>query len=64
MVTRDSGYADALSTMLFLLPYEEGRAFVDSQPDVEAYWVLNDGSVQYTDGLRPILRSQGGSAIN
>ena len=64
VVTRDSGYADALSTMLFLLPYEEGRAFVDSQPDVEAYWVLNDGSVQYTDGLQPILRSQGGSAIN
>ena len=64
VVTRDSGYADALSTMLFLLPYEEGRAFVDSQPDVEAYWVLNDGSVEFTDGLTPILRSQGGSAIN
>ena len=64
VVTRDSGYADALSTMLFLLPYEEGRAFVDSQPDVEAYWVLNDGTVEFTDGLTPILRSQGGSAIN
>ena len=64
VVTKDSGYADALSTMLFLLPYEEGRAFVDSQPDIEAYWVLNDGTVEYTDGLAPILRSQGGSAIN
>ncbi len=64
VVTKDSGYADALSTMLFLMSYEEGRAFVDSQPDIEAYWVLNDGSVQYTDGLQAILRSQGGSAIN
>ena len=64
VVTKDSGYADALSTMLFLLPYEEGRAFVDSQPDVEAYWVLNDGSVRFTDGLKPILRSQGGSAMD
>lgn len=64
VVTRDSGYADALSTMLFLLPYEEGRAFVDSQPDVEAYWVLNDGSVCFTDGLRGALQSQGASAVD
>lgn len=60
VVTRDSGYADALSTTLFLMPYEQGRAFVDSLPDVEACWVLQDGTVYFTDGLAPALQSQGG----
>ena len=64
VVTRDSGYADALSTALFLLPYEEGRAFADSLEGVEVYWVLPDGSVQFTDGIKPVLRSQGGSATD
>ena len=64
VLTRDSGYADALSTALFLLPYEQGRAFVDSLPDVEAYWVLNDGSVRFTEGMSHLLRSQGGSAVD
>lgn len=64
VVTRDSGYADALSTTLFLLPYAEGRAFVDGLPGVEAYWVLRDGSVYFTDGLKDALKSQGASAID
>lgn len=64
IVTRDSGYADALSTALFLMPYEEGRAFVDGLEGVEAYWVLQDGTVHFTDGLAPYLKSQGGSAVD
>ena len=64
VVTLDSGYADALSTALFLLPYEEGRAFVDGLPDVEAYWVLNDGTVQFTQGLQKMLQSQGATSLN
>ena len=63
VVTQDSGYADALSTALFLLPYEEGRAFVDSLPDVEACWVLNDGTLVATDGLTPRLQSQGATSV-
>lgn len=62
VVTEDSGYADALSTALFLMPYETGRAYVDALPDVEAYWVLTDGTVQFTDGMGPTLQSQGASA--
>lgn len=64
VVTRDSGYADALSTALFLMPYEEGRAFADGLEGVEAYWVLNDGTVCFTEGLAPYLKSQGGSAVD
>lgn len=62
VVTEDSGYADLLSTALFLMPYEEARAFADETDGVEAYWVLNDGTVRYTDGMKAMLRSEGASA--
>lgn len=59
IVTQDSGYADLLSTAVFLMPYEKGRAFVDSLNNVEALWVLNDRSMQMTDGLMKSARSMG-----
>lgn len=62
VVTGDSGYADMLSTALFLMPYEEGRKLVDSLDGVEAYWVLSDYSIQYTVGMTALLNSTGASA--
>ena len=61
VVTEDSGYADLLSTALYLMPYEEARAFADGLDGVEAYWVLNDGTIRYTDGMKNVLRSAGAS---
>ena len=63
VLTQDSALADALSTCFFLLPYEEGRVLADSMDGVEVYWVLNDGSVYFTDGMGPLLRSQGASSL-
>lgn len=62
IVAQDSGLADFLSTTVFLMPYEEGRALVDSLPDVEALWVLLDGTKLMTDGLQLIAKSAGASA--
>ena len=59
IVTESSAYADLLSTCVFQMPYEEGRAFVESLEGVEALWILNDRSIQMTDGLTAHASSQG-----
>ena len=49
--TRDSGLADALSTALFCLPYEEGLALVESLEGTEALWVDTGGTVRTSGGF-------------
>ena len=52
----DSGLADALSTALFLLPLEEGRALAESC-GAEAFWVDGAGEEYLTSGFEKILRT-------
>ena len=59
VVANDAGFCDFLSTYLFIAPYETGRALIDSLPGVEAYWILKDGTVHMTDGMRAFARSAG-----
>ena len=42
----DSGVADALSTAVYNMPYDQGHALIESLPDTEALWVYEDGKVQ------------------
>lgn len=56
IITEDSGLADLLSTAVFLMPYEEGRLFVDSLEGVEAIWILNDLSIRMSAGAEAITR--------
>ena len=51
VITEDSGLADALSTALFCMSYEDGLALVSSLPGVETVWISNTGEVKYTDGV-------------
>lgn len=51
VITEDSGLADALSTALFCMPYEEGRAYVDQLSGVEVFWVFEDGSTMQSKGF-------------
>lgn len=55
IVTADSGMADALSTSVYNMPFEEGLAFVNSLEGVEAMWVLHDGSVRYSDNFEQYI---------
>lgn len=51
ILCKHSGLGDALSTALFNMDYESGRALAESLPDVEAMWVLPDGSIRQTEGF-------------
>ena len=51
ILCKDSGLADGLSTALFCMPYEEGRAIIDRLNGVEALWIMPDGEIRHTDGL-------------
>jgi len=55
IVTEDSGLADALSTAVFLMPVDEGKAFVESLDGVEAIFILNDMSLVYTSGFEALI---------
>ena len=64
VVTRDSGFADLLSTALFNMPCDEGMTLLNSLEGVEAFWYLLDGTVRMTDGFAAMLRSNGASAMD
>ena len=55
VVTADSGLADGLSTALFCMPLEQGKALVASLDGVEACWVLPDNTIEMTDGFRALI---------
>ena len=56
IVCDDSGLADALSTAMFLLPLEDGKALLERCGD-NAMWVDLDGECYYTPGFEEIIRT-------
>ncbi len=61
VVTPHSGMADLFSTALFVMDLEEGRVFAEEH-NLGVLWVLADGTVEYNDIIRPMLRDRGGAA--
>lgn len=57
IITKDSGVADALSTALFCMDYDEGNAIIDSMKDAYAMWVLEDGGKLYSKGFERFIKS-------
>ena len=55
------GYGEILSTALFILSVEEGKALAE-QYKAEAIWIYNDGSAVYTDGYCNISKNFSGEA--
>lgn len=55
VIMTDSGRADAMSTALFNMEYEKGRELVESMEDVEAMWILKDGTIEYSSGFSAYL---------
>ncbi len=57
VITKDSGVADALSTALFCMDYNEGKAIIGSMKDTYAMWVLENGKKLYSDGFEKFVKS-------
>lgn len=58
IITEDSGMADALSTAVFNLPFEEGLDLVDSLEKTEALWVFHDGTQKESQGFKTMTGIQ------
>lgn len=56
--TDDCAMADLLSSTLFLLPYAEGRALVESLAGVDAIWIYTGGRVEMTPGISAALSTR------
>lgn len=57
IITQDSGLADALSTALFTMSYEDGAALLKELDEtVDVLWITRDGTQYYTEGLREMIR--------
>lgn len=54
VLAKDSGDADALSTALYNLPYEQGLALAQAE-GAEVLWVWGDGRQEMTEGFRAAI---------
>lgn len=55
IICDDSGLADALSTALFNMPYEDGRKLIQSIDGTEAIWVYKDGTIKYSNNFQKYI---------
>ena len=56
VLTKNSGLADALSTALFSMSYEDGLALLENIPDeVDVLWIGKDGTQVMTNGFAKYL---------
>jgi thiamine biosynthesis lipoprotein len=51
IITKDSALADALSTALFCMSYEDGKRLAESIGDVGVIWIYSDGSLKKSDNV-------------
>lgn len=58
VLTKDSALADALSTALFCMSYEEGLALAEQMEGVEVLWIFPDGGIKYTQGVETLIEPQ------
>lgn len=52
VVCKSSALGDSLSTALFCMPFSEGLELTESLPDVEALWIMSDGTIKYSSGFQ------------
>lgn len=59
IVTKDSGVADLLSTVIFLSSKEEAKSILENYKDVGVIWYSKDGVKTSTDNIKEFMKSEG-----
>lgn len=59
IVTRDSGLADYLSTVIFLSSKEEAEKIISNYEDVKVLWYSNKDGMSFTKDLAQFMKSEG-----
>ena len=57
IICEDSGVADALSTAIFCMPFEEGLKIINSMPETEAMWIFGDKTIKYSDNFESFIKN-------
>ncbi|MGI6731565.1 MAG: FAD:protein FMN transferase [Anaerovoracaceae bacterium] len=55
IITPDSGMADALSTAIFNMTFEEGLEMIEGLPDTEAMWIKPDGEILFSSNFEEFI---------
>lgn len=56
IICKDSGLADALSTSVFNMPFEEGLKLIESLPNTDALWIYENGDVKYSSHFMDMIK--------
>ena len=59
ILCKNSGLADALSTAVFCMDYEQGVELINSMEGVSALWFLPDGTLCYSDDFKKMADTDG-----
>ena len=58
IICKDSGMADALSTSVFNMTYEQGLALIEDLEDTEALWIFKNGSMKHSSGFNRLIPTE------
>lgn len=56
VISKNSDYADVISTALFNMSIDDGLHFVNSTDGLEAVWISTDGQVTYSKNFKEYLK--------
>ena len=58
VISSDSALADAFSTALFCMSYDDGIKLVESNEEIEAIWLDNNGKTYQSSGVKAIINEK------
>ncbi|MDF2686346.1 MAG: ApbE family lipoprotein [Clostridia bacterium] len=56
IICKNSGTADALSTAVFNMPFEQGLQFIDNLQNTEALWIFKNGEIKYSANFKDFIK--------